>query len=157
MRMFNMCTIMLLIFFAEQQQINKSELTELSVLQQFYKDLQNGILIDELLPSLVTKRVITIADKILITESGKNTNERCQFFLDQYISIPLSTGDPSAFNKLLQLLDESSKYSVLVAKIKQSLMVESLQDKIFGMYIASLQSTQYVHMYCVRKSNPFFA
>ena len=130
---FNMYTIMLLIFFAEQQQINKRELTELSVLQQFYKDLQNGILIDELLPSLVTERVITINDKILITESGKSTNERCQFFLDRYISKPLSRSDPSAFNKLLQLMDGSSKYSVLVAKIKQSLMVESLQDKIFGM------------------------
>ena len=128
-----MFKVVLLIFFTEQQQINKRELTELSVLQQFYKDLQNGILIDELLPSLVTKRVITINDKILITESGKSTNERCQFFLNQYIFKPLLTGDPSTFNKLLELMDGSSKYSVLVAKIKQSLMVESLQDKIIGM------------------------
>ena len=134
--------------FAEQQQINKRELTELSVLHQFYKDLQNGILIDELLPSLVTKRVITITDKVLITESGKSTNERCQFFLDQYISKPLSTGNPSAFNKLLQLMDESSKYTVLAAKIKQSLMTESLQDKISGTYVDSyMLRCQYITSY----------
>ena len=104
------------------------------MLQQFYKDLQSGISVDEFLPTLVTKRVITIYDKILITESGKSTNERCEFFLDQYISKPLSAGDPSAFYKFLQLIDASSKYTVLTAKIKQKLMVESLQDKISGMF-----------------------
>ena len=109
-------------------------MTESVVLQQFYKDLQSGISIDEFLPTLVTKRVITIHDKILITESGKSTNERCQFFLDQYISKPLSVGDPSAFYKFLQLIDTSSKYTVLTANIKQTLMVESLQDKISGMF-----------------------
>ena len=71
---------------------------------------------------------------MLITESGKNSNERCQFFLDQYISKPLSAGDSSAFYKLLQLMDGSSIYALVAAKIKQSLMVESLQDKISGMY-----------------------
>ena len=120
------------LYFAEQHEINKKESRESSVLHQFYKDLQNGILIDELLPSLVTKRIITINEKILITESGKNINERCQFFLDQYISKPLLAGDSSAFYKLLQLMDESSKYNVLTAKMKQSLMIESLQDKISG-------------------------
>lgn len=119
--------------FAEQPQANKREPTELSVLHQFYKDLQNGLLIDELLPSLVAKRVITINDKILIAESGKSTNERSQIFLDNYICKSLSAGDPSAFYKLLQLMDRSSKYNVLAAKIKHSLMVESLQDKISGM------------------------
>ena len=90
---------------------------------------------DEFLPTLVTKGVITIYDKILITESGKSTNERCQFFLDQYISKPLSVGDRSAFYKFLQLIDASSKYAILTANIKQTLMVESLQDKISGMYM----------------------
>ena len=125
-------TCMRLIYFTEQHEISKKKSTELSVLHQFYKDLQNGILIDELLPSLVTKRIITINEKILITESGKNINERCQFFLDQYISKPLLAGDSSAFYKLLQLMDGSSKYTVLTAKMKQSLMIESSQDKISG-------------------------
>ena len=114
------------------------------MLQNFYRDLQRGISIDEFLPSLVTKRVITINDKILITESGKNTNERCQFFLDRYISKTLSAGDPSAFYKLLQLMDQSSKYTMLTAKIKRSLMVESLQDKISGTYVHTYVAALYV-------------
>ena len=120
--------------YTEKHQTNKRELTELSVLHQFYKDLQNGILMEELLPSLISKRIITISDKMLITEFGKSTNERCGFFLDQYIFKPLSAGDPRAFYKLIQLMDGSTKYTMLAAKIKQSLMVESLQDKISGMY-----------------------
>ena len=126
-----------MIYFTEQHQITTKELTESVVLQQFYKDLQSGISVDEFLPSFVTKRIITIHEKILITESGKSTNERCQFFLDQYISKPLSAGDSTSFYKFLQLIDASSKYTVLTAKIKQSLMVESLQDNISGMYIPS--------------------
>ena len=118
--------------FTEQHQLNTERLTESDVLQKFYRDLQSGISIDEFLPSLISKRVITINDKTLITESGKSTNERCQFFLDNYVSKLLSAGDPSAFYKLLQLLDASSKHAVLTAKIKQSLMIESLQDKISG-------------------------
>ena len=132
-------------YFAEQYEINKRESTESSVLHYFYKDLQNGILIDELLPSLVSKRIITINQKILIAESGGNINERCQFFLDQYISKPLSAGDPSAFYKLLQLMEGSSKYIVLTAKIKQSLMMEFLQDNISGTY--SMYS--YVDVYII--------
>ena len=120
------------VHFTEQHRLNTEGLTESDVLQKFYRDLQSGISIDEFLPSLISKRVITINDKTLITESGKSTNERCQFFLDNYISKPLSVGDPSAFYKLLQLLDASSKHAVLTAKIKQSLMIESLQDKISG-------------------------
>ena len=120
------------VHFTEQHQLNTERLTESDVLQKFYRDLQSGILIDEFLPSLISKRVIIINDKTLITESGKSTNERCQFFLDNYISKPLSAGDSSAFYKLLQLLDGSTKHAVLTAKIKQSLMIESLQDKISG-------------------------
>ena len=119
--------------FIEQLQKSTKQLTESAVLQQFYKDLQNGILLDELLPQLITKRIITIEDKILIAESGRSVNERCQYFLDQYISKPLSAGDSSAFYKFLLIIDASSKYLMLATKIKQSLEVESLQEENPGM------------------------
>jgi len=89
--------------------------------------------LDSLLPQLITKRIITIEDKILIAESGRSVNERCQYFLDQYISKPLSAGDSSAFYKFLLTIDASSKYLMLATKIKQSLMVESLQEENPGM------------------------
>ena len=108
------------------------ELVEAEVLYHFYKDLQNGLPIDELLPQFVTKKIITIFDKILVMESSMNINERIQFFLDHYIAKPLSAGDPSSFYRLLQIMDASVKCIVLSAKIKQRLNIESVQDKISG-------------------------
>ena len=104
---------------------------ELQILQQFYERLQNVLLINELLPQFVSKKIITINDKVIITESGK-INERCQFFLDHYIAKPLSAGDPLPFYRLLQVMDTSVNCHRLATKIQQSLMIGSLQDKIFG-------------------------
>ena len=72
------------------------------MLRKFSKDLQNEFPLDEFLPQLVTKKIITITDKLLITEYGKSVNERFQYFLDQCILKPILAGDPSAFYKLLQ-------------------------------------------------------
>ena len=107
-------------------------MTESAVLQKFYKDLQNGFPFDEFLPELVTKKIITITDKLQVTKYSKSANERCQYFLDQCILKPISAGDPSAFYKLLQLMETSSKCIVLAAKIKQCLMVGSLENKFSG-------------------------
>ena len=115
----------------EVQSTSKEESTA-TVLQGFYEDLQNELPIDELSPQLVTKRIITIQDKVLITESGKTTNERAKFFLDHYVSKPMSRGDDSTFYKLLQVLSSSSKCPVIVTKIKQRLQLE---DKISGMSV----------------------
>ena len=121
-----------LCFFTDQNHTNTKKLLESEVLQKFYQDLQGGLLIDELLPQTVTKNIITINDKVSVTESGKNTNERCQFFLDHFIAKPLSAGDPIPLYKLLQVMESSFKYILLATKIKQSLKIESLQDKISG-------------------------
>ena len=119
--------------FTDQNHTNTKQLMESEVLQHFYQDLQGGLPIDELLPRIVTKNIITINDKISITESGKNINERCQFFLDHYIAKPLSAGNPTPLYKLLQLLMEKPFKCILLAeKIKHSLNIESLQDRISG-------------------------
>ena len=102
------------------------------MLQQFYQNLQGGLPIDELLPQIVTERIITINDKISITESGKNINERCQFFLDHYIAKPLLAGDPTPLYNLLQIMETSFQCTLLANKIKDSLKIDSLQDKISG-------------------------
>lgn len=108
-------------------------MAESTVLRQFYRNLQNGIPIDDLLPQLITKKVITINDKVLISEISRDINERCRYFLDRYISKPLSAGDPSAFYKLLQIMNASPQCTMLAGKIKQCLMRESMQDKLSGM------------------------
>lgn len=102
------------------------------MLQQFYTDLIKEIPLHSFLPQLVTRKIITITDKLLITEYSKSVTERCQYFLDQFISKPTLAGDPSPFYKLLQLMETSSQCIVLAAKIKQCLMVGSLENKFSG-------------------------
>ena len=131
----------------DQSQASTQELVELKVLNQFYDDLQIVLPIDKLLPQLVTKKIVTINDKILISESGKNINERSQFFLEHYIAKPLSAGDPVMFYRLLQVMDASNKCIVLAAKIKQSLDIEYLQDKISSECIAIDMIAMYVKVY----------
>ena len=119
----------------DQNETSTTELTESALLQQFYEDLKNGIPLDNFLPQLVTKKIITITGKLLITEYSKNVNERCQYLLDKFILKPISAGDPSAFYKLLQLMETSSQCIVLAARIKQHLMIGSLENKFTGMYV----------------------
>ena len=131
----------------DQSQASTQELVELKVLHQFYDDLQLVLPIDKLLPQLVTKKIVTINDKILIAESGRNINERAQFFLEHYIAQPLSAGDSASFYKLLQIMDASIKCIVLSANIKQCLNIESLQDKISGECKAIDMIAMYVKVY----------
>ena len=119
--------------FIDQNEPQKGEQKELSVLQCFCQELQNGLPIDELMPQLVTKKIITINDKLSISQFSKNATERSKYFLDQYIIKQLLDGDSSAFYKFLEILEASSKCVLLAARIKQLLMDESLQDKICGM------------------------
>ena len=142
-----MCISVSLCISTDQSQASTQELVELKVLNQFYDDLQIVLPIDKLLPQLVTKKIVTINDKILISESGKNINERSQFFLEHYIAKPLSAGDPVMFYRLLQVMDASNKCIVLATKIKQSLNIESLQDKITGECKAIDMIARYVNIY----------
>ena len=113
---------------------------ESEVLQQFYKDLQNGLPIDDLLPQFVSKKILTIVNKISITESGGNIYGRSLFFLDHYIAKPLSAGDPTPFFKLLQVMEASATCCGLAAKIKKRLMIESLQEKISGEFFKATET-----------------
>ena len=83
---------------------------------------------DDLLPELVTHQVISIKDKVLITASGKTSNERSQYLLDHYILKSLGTGDPSSFMKLLQLLRASSICCNLAVKVDQ--YIKSQQERL---------------------------
>ena len=118
------------------------------MLQQFYKDLQNFVPLDEFLPQLVTTKIITITDKMSIAECSKRANERCQYFLDHYISKPLSADNPSAFYKLLQIMDASPTCSGLAAKIKQSLKIESIQDIFSGIHIPNCRDNSFT-VFCL--------
>ena len=79
----------------------------------FYEKICNTLPVDELLPGLVTQQVITINDKARIAASGVTEFQKAQCLLDYYIARPLAAGDPSFFNKLLELMSTSSKCDFL--------------------------------------------
>ena len=89
-------------------------------LARFYKDLCNVLPVDDILPILVTKQIITIKNKDFIM-TGKTSDERIQFLLDHFISKSLSAGDTYVFYKLLEAMVAFPKCSFLVEKINQFL------------------------------------
>ena len=96
----------------------EKQLPQLDALTTFYDKICKTLPIDELLPELVTQRVITIDDKTRIAASGKTESERIQYLLDHYIARPLLAGDPSFFHKLLDVMSGSPKCTYLMNDIQ---------------------------------------
>ena len=109
---------------------------EMNALSTFYEKICNVLPVDELLPKLVKERVITVNDKARISANGKTEFERSQYLLDYYIARPLSTGDLSFFNKLLDIMLNSSKSNFLVDEIQRQLSTTMKYQKFSGKLIA---------------------
>ena len=107
---------------------HEKELQESVALVKFYKDLCNALPVDDLLPLLVTHRVITIPNKDSIM-SGKTSSERTQFLLDHFISKSLSAGDTHAFYKLLEAMQTLSECNSLAERINQFLSSSKEKDE----------------------------
>ena len=88
--------------------------------------------VDELLPKLVTEQIITADDVVRISAAGKTEFERCQYLLDYHIARPLSIGDPSFFNKLLNVMSASPKCSFLINEIQYQLSTTMKHQKLSG-------------------------
>ena len=117
---------------------------ELDVLSTFYEKICSILPIDELLPKFVTERIITIYNKQKISSSGKTEFERSQYLLDYYIARPLSVGDLSFFNKLLDIMSTISKCSFLINDIQCHLSTTMKYQKFSGKFMAT------VYIYMVR-------
>ena len=117
---------------------------ELDVLSTFYEKICSILPIDELLPKFVTERIITIYNKQKISSSGKTEFERSQYLLDYYIARPLSVGDLSFFNKLLDIMSTISKCSFLISDIQCHLSTTMKYQKFSGKFMAT------VYIYMVR-------
>ena len=105
---------------------------QLDALVASYDKICKILPIDELLPELVTQRIITIDDKTRIAVSGKTESERTQYLLDHYIARPLSAEDPSFFNKLLDVMSGSPKCNFLINEIKCHLSTASMEYQKFS-------------------------
>ena len=109
---------------------------QLDALVVFYDKICKILPTDELLPELVTQRIITIDDKTRIAVSGKTESERTQYLLDHYIARPLSAEDPSFFNKLLDVMSGSPKCKFLTNEIQCYLSTASMEyQKISGKFV----------------------
>ena len=110
-------------------------LPELDVLSTFYEKICITLPVSELLPKLVAERVITVTEKAKISATGKTQFERSQYLLDYYIARPLSVGDSSFFNKLLDLMSTSSKCNFLVSEMQYQLSTVMKHQKFSGKLI----------------------
>ena len=121
---------MLYCFFTELSSSDTDvakQLPQLDALVASYDKICKTLPIDELFPQLVTQRIITIDDKTRISVSGKTESERTQYLLDHYIARPLSAGDPSFFDKLLDVMSGSTKCNFLINDIQHHLSTASMK------------------------------
>ena len=114
---------------------NELPVPEMNALSTFYEKICSTLPVDELLPKLVKEQVITVNNKNRISANGKTEYERSQYLLDYYIARPLSTGDPSFFNKLLDIMSNSSKSNFLAVEIQHQLSTTMKHQKFSGKLI----------------------
>ena len=108
---------------------------QLDALIAFYAKMCKMLPVDELLPDLVTQRVITIDDKTKIAAAGETESERTQYLLDHYIARPLQAGDPNFLHKLLHVMSGSPKCRILINNIQHHLSTTMEHQKFSGQFI----------------------
>ena len=110
----------------------QKQLPQLDALVTFYDKICKTLPVDQLLPVFVTQHIITTDEKTKISNSGKTEYERTQHFLDHYIAIPLSAGDPSFFHVLLDVMSGSPKCNLLISDIKHHLSIAEMEYQKFS-------------------------
>ena len=134
----NLCWLFVIIFTDSDTESQKEQpIPELDVLSTFYEKICSTLPVDELLPKLVTERILTVNDKTKISAYDKTEYEKSQHLLDYFIARPLAVGDASLFNKLLDIMTTSSKCSFLISGIQHQLSTTMKHQKFSGMFISN--------------------
>ena len=110
----------------------RKQLPQLDALVTFYDLICKTLPVDQLLPVFVTQHIITTDEMMKLANSGKTEYERTQHFLDHYIAIPLSAGDPSFFHVLLDVMSGSPKCNLLINDIKWHLSAAAMKYQKFS-------------------------
>ena len=96
------------------------ETAELQVLTNQYKTLCTVLPVDELIPDLITKRVISFEDEEVIV--NKQTRyQKAQVLLKEFIVRDVRVGNVSKFYKFLDVLKKNEKCSFLAENIMKDL------------------------------------
>ena len=98
----------------------ETETAELQVLTNQYKTLCTVLPVDELIPDLITKRVISFEDEEVIV--NKQTRyQKAQVLLKEFIVRDVRVGNVSKFYKFLDVLKKNEKCSFLAENIMKDL------------------------------------
>ena len=95
---------------------------EYSALLDVHQDLCNALPINDLFPGLISRRVISVADKEKLC-LGKIERESAELFLEKHLHPQLLAGDTKRFYDFIATMEESPKCSFAVKKIKDRITV----------------------------------
>ena len=84
---------------------------------------------NDLFPSLITRRVITIVDKEKLC-LGRVEQEVAQEFIEKHLFPQLATGDTENFYRFISAMKESEKCNFLVTKLMERITI--YQKKSFS-------------------------
>ena len=92
---------------------------ELTALQNCYNKLTLALPLDDIVPKLISQRVITISDKQAIM-AHPTDSQRIEHFLE-ILRKPLSVGDTKNFETFFKILKQNMKGGFLAGELEKEL------------------------------------
>jgi len=105
---------------AEQVEDQK-ECPELTAVRNCYNKLTSALPLDDMMPRLISQRVITIDDKQLIMAEPSD-RKKIEYFLDNILIKQLTVGDTDNFNIFLKVLKQNAKGGFLAEELEKELV-----------------------------------
>ena len=93
---------------------------ELTALTNCYDKLTLALPLEDLMPQLITQRVVNLTEKQRIM-SKPSDKDRIEYFLDEILMKPLYVGDTDAFTVFLKVLKQNIKCKFLVTELERQL------------------------------------
>ena len=101
---------------SEDTQNGSQNTAEYDAMIAMTEDLYNALPIDDLLPKMISKRVINFNDKAEI-RSGRTDREKVEIFLSKLVG-EMASGENKRFYDLINVMKESPKCVWLVTKME---------------------------------------
>ena len=109
---------------------------ELEVITNYYKTLCVVLPVDELIPDLITERVIVFEDEEEISSNHTN-RKKAQVLLKELIVRSLRAGDSSKFYRFLNVIKRNDKCSLLAKNIEDD--IQSLGSCMMPQHVEDSQ------------------
>ena len=93
---------------------------EFTALRKCYSSLTVALPLDDMMPQLITQRVVDMTDKERIM-SRPSDSDKVGYFLDKVLMKPLNVGDTKMFKIFLSILRQCRKGTSLAAELEKQL------------------------------------